>query len=132
LKTSNAVVYLVDDDDAVRESLTACLEAYGFTVEAFTSGEAFQRRAVAGLIGCLILDLQLPQQNGLDILHWLRRTLHSALPVLLISGHGDPAILAAAYRAGIDGYIEKPFQAPVLAEMIWAIFDECQTNADPA
>jgi two-component system response regulator FixJ len=85
-----------------------------------------------GLTGCLVLDLQLPQQNGLDILDWLRRTLHSALPVLMISGHGDPATRAAAYRAGIDGYIEKPFHAPVLAEMIRAILDECQTNAGPA
>jgi FixJ family two-component response regulator len=132
LNTSNAVVYLVDDDDAVRESLAACLEAFGFTVEAFASGEAFQHRAAAGLTGCLVLDLQLPQQNGLDILDWLRRTLYSALPVLMISGHGDPAIRAAAYRAGIDGYIEKPFQATVLAEMIRAIFDDCQTSVDPA
>jgi len=131
LQAPNAVVYLVDDDTAVRESLTACLEAYGFTVEAFASGEAFQLRAASGVAGCLILDLQLPQQSGLDILDWLRHTLHSALPVLMISGHGDQPIRAAAYRAGIDSYIEKPFQALALAEMIRAIFDESQTRADP-
>ena len=131
MATPAATVYLVDDDDAVRESLTALLETHGLVVEAFASGDAFQRHATAGLNGCLILDLQLPHRNGLHVLDWLRRTLHSDLPVLLVTGHGDKATRASAHQAGVNGYLEKPFDTSALADMVKAILEERQRPAGP-
>jgi two-component system, LuxR family, response regulator FixJ len=124
LDTLNDTVYIVDDDEAVRESLAALLETHGFAVEAFASGDAFQERAPAALHGCVILDLQLPHRNGLQILDWLRRTLHSDIPVLLMTGHGDKATRASAHEAGVNAYLEKPFDVAALADMIKAIFAE--------
>jgi FixJ family two-component response regulator len=125
-------VYLVDDDDAVRESLKALLEAHGLPVEAFACGEAFQRRAAVGLAGCLILDLQLPNRNGMHVMNWLRNTIGSNLPVLMITGHGDEAMRATAQRAGVDFYVEKPFDAAALTERVMILLGRGRTGREMA
>jgi FixJ family two-component response regulator len=130
LAALNTIIYIIEDDDAVRESLTALLESHGLMVEAFGSGEAFQRHAAAGLNGCVILDLQLPKRNGLQVLDWLRNTLGSTLPVVLVTGHGDEATRAALRAAGADFYVEKPFDTAALVKLIKTIIGERQPAAD--
>jgi FixJ family two-component response regulator len=132
LAALNTIIYIVDDDDAVRDSLTALLESHGLMVEAFVSGEAFQRRAATGLNGCVILDLQLPRRSGIQVLDWLRHTLGSTVPVVVVTGHGDKVTRSALRKSGADFYIDKPFDATALVDLIKTIVGEDLPTDAPA
>jgi len=103
-----AKIYIVDDDDAVRDSLDAFLTASGYDVRGFASPREFL--AVAGTIefGCVLVDLQMPGMDGLELKKRLNQ-LNIDLPVVVVTGHGDIATAVAAMRAGAKDFIEKPF-----------------------
>jgi len=103
-----AKIYIVDDDDAVRDSLDAFLTASGYDVHGFASPREFL--AVAGTIefGCVLVDLQMPGMDGLELKKRLNQ-LNIDLPVVVVTGHGDIATAVAAMRAGAKDFIEKPF-----------------------
>ena len=103
-----ATVYVIDDDDAVRDSLLFLLEVDGLVGQGFANAEAFLRApTVAG--GCIVSDVRMPGMEGTDLLRLLPlRGVH--LPVILITGHGDLAEAARALAAGAFDVIEKPFQ----------------------
>jgi two-component system response regulator FixJ len=106
--TQRANIYIVDDDDAVRDSLEAFLTASGYEVRAFASPREFL--AVAGTIefGCVLVDLQMPDMDGLELKNRLTQR-NIDLPVVVVTGHGDIATAVAAMRAGAKDFIEKPF-----------------------
>jgi two-component system, LuxR family, response regulator FixJ len=112
-----AVVYVVDDDDAVRDSLSALLESAGYRVAAFESGDAFLRgEAVAAAksgVGCIVSDIRMPGIDGLQLQEALnaRQVL---LPLLFITGHGDVPMAVHALKAGAADFIEKPFDETTL------------------
>jgi two-component system response regulator FixJ len=101
-------IYIVDDDDAVRDSLDAFLTASGYAVRGFASPREFL--AVAGTIefGCVLVDLQMPGMDGLELKNRLNQR-NIDLPVVVVTGHGDIATAVAAMRAGAKDFIEKPF-----------------------
>ena len=103
-----ANIYIVDDDDAVRDSLEAFLSATGYEVRGFASPREFL--AVAGTIefGCVLVDLQMPDMDGLELKNRLNQR-NIDLPVVVVTGHGDIATAVAAMRAGAKDFIEKPF-----------------------
>jgi len=111
-------VYLIDDDDGVRESIHAMLETWDFSVEEFASGEAFLARCNDRLAGCVLLDLDLPGLSGLEVLEQLRSELDNPLPVLLMTGHGDELTKDRAFAAGASAFLEKPFESGVLISMV--------------
>ena len=113
-----ATVYVVDDDDGVRESLQALLESHGFDVEAFASSDAFIENFDSRTRGCLVLDLHLPRVGGLVVLDRLRKTIGSDLPVLLITGHGGKATQAFVLDAGASAYLDKPFDPEVFVAIV--------------
>jgi len=100
-------IFIVDDDDAVRDSLKLLLESYGMTVEDFGSAAQFKNRYRSGICECLILDQHLPGVTGLDFLSSLGAPLPH-LPVILMTGRGDRAIRDRAARLGVSAYLEKP------------------------
>ncbi len=102
------VVYVVDDDDAVRESLTFLLGASGFATEAFESAEAFLEFLPAGATGCVISDVRMPGMTGIDLLQRLSACA-SAVSVILVTGHGDIALAVEAMKLGASDFLEKPF-----------------------
>jgi len=106
--TEQANIYIVDDDDAVRDSLEAFLSASGYDVRGFASPQEFL--AVAGTIGfgCVLVDLQMPGMDGLELKKRLNQR-NIDLPVVVVTGHGDVATAVAAMRAGAKDFIEKPF-----------------------
>ena len=118
MKRAFATVFIVDDDDGVRDSLCALLETHGFVVEDFGSSEAFLARYDGRPHGCLVLDLHLPRSGGMVVLESLHQPVGSRLPVLLITGDGSRTTRAAVLDAGADAYLEKPFQADVLIETV--------------
>jgi two-component system response regulator FixJ len=108
------LAYVVDDDAAVRRSLALLLRSVGFAVEVFESGEAFLRAAAAsapggGLpFGCVLLDLRMPGMDGLAVQREMaERGL--ALPVVVVTAHGDVPLAVQAMRAGASNFIEKPY-----------------------
>jgi two-component system, LuxR family, response regulator FixJ len=116
-------VYVVDDDDGVREALGDLLESVGLSHQSFASSEEFLAVADSTMRGCLLLDVRMPGMSGLG----LQRTLQEhgvLLPVIIITGHGDVPIAVHAMKSGAVDFIEKPFNEQNLLDRIHAILDE--------
>jgi FixJ family two-component response regulator len=122
------IVYIVDDDDPVRDSLRTLLEAFSFEVRDYPSCADFLDRYDGGCRGCMLLDLHQPVMSGLDFLERFGTRL-SGLPVIMISGRADAATLARAKQAGIVAFLEKPFQDDQLLEMIESVFPKTAHEA---
>lgn len=111
--TTDANVFVVDDDADVRDSLCALLESAGLRVEAFASPKKFLASAAPTRSGCLIADISMPEMDGLE----LQRELNNRgakLAVIIITGHGDVPLAVRAMKAGALDFIEKPFDDEVL------------------
>lgn len=101
-------IYIVDDDEALRDSLVWLLESSGYRAEAFASADEFLKVFSTELTGCLLLDVRMPGISGLELFEELRRR-HCALPVVFITGHGDVPMAVSAVKKGAVDFIEKPF-----------------------
>jgi two-component system, LuxR family, response regulator FixJ len=113
----NTHVYIVDDDDAVRDSLSVLLEANGFRVRAFSLAREFLDAASTLPPGCLIADIRMPEMDGLELQHQLTaRSLR--FPTIVITGHGDVPLAVRAMKAGALDFIEKPFSSDAILNSI--------------
>ncbi len=101
------MIFIVDDDDAVRDSLRLLLEAHGMTVEDFDSAVEFAAAYRPHARSCLILDLHLPKMGGLDYLASLGKD-GPELPVIMVTGRGDDASRERAFELGAFAFLEKP------------------------
>jgi len=110
---ADAVVYVVDDDDAVRDSLQALLESNGFHVESFESAAALLSVTGFDPVGCIVSDIRMPGMDGLQLQQELK-TRGEALPLLFITGHADVPVAVTAMKAGAVDFIEKPFEEATL------------------
>lgn len=111
------VVYLVDDDEAVRDSLTILLESHGMHVTAYESCADFLAGYVSKPNSCLVLDQHLPTMSGLDFLE-SHVPAQFRLPVIMISGRVDPGLRARALAAGAFIVLDKPFDEEVILAAI--------------
>lgn len=110
-------VFVVDDDDDIRRSLTRSLEKRGYRVECFASAQEFLRGHDRNRSGCLVLDYGMPGMNGLE----LQRELNdrgATLPIIFITGHGGIPESVQAIKAGAVDFLEKPFRQQVLTDRI--------------
>jgi FixJ family two-component response regulator len=110
-------VYVVDDDEAVRDSLRWLLEANGFKVKAFASAEDFLVGAATEAPGCLVLDVRMPGMSGFELHDELTRR-GIELPLIFITGHGDVPMAVSAMKKGAVDFLEKPFNDEQLCSMI--------------
>jgi FixJ family two-component response regulator len=101
-------VYIVDDDEAMRDSLVWLLESQGFAVTAYSSAEDFLAACRDGMAGCIVLDVRMPGMSGLELYEKLNAR-HCTLPVIFITGHGDVPMAVSALKKGAVDFIEKPF-----------------------
>jgi len=122
-------VYIVDDDEPVRDSLSALLESYGLTVAAFESCPAFIDAYRGPERSCLLLDLHLPVMGGFDLLARFRDRL-AGLPVIVITGRGDRAVRSRVLEAGARDLIEKPFEDEALLTAIRSALTAAPAAAD--
>ena len=106
-------IAIVDDDPAVRDSLTTLLEAAGHTTKSFKSGNLFLETEAANWQGCVLLDVRMPGKDGLTVLQEAL-ALNPALHIVMMSGHGDIPMAVKALRLGAHDFIEKPFQASTI------------------
>lgn len=104
---SSPAVFVVDDDEVVRDSLKVLLESRGFTVHDFASGRQFLDRKDGVTADCLILDVHMPDMTGTELLKILRNA-GDLLPVILITGRNDPVIQAQAKEFGAVTLLDKP------------------------
>ena len=101
-------IFVVDDDEAMRDSMSWVLEGEGYQVACFDSGESFLRARHDDMRGCLVLDVRMPEMSGLE-LHEKLDALGSRLPIIFVTGHGDVPMAVAALQRGACDFIEKPF-----------------------
>ncbi|HEX6961561.1 MAG TPA: response regulator [Lacipirellula sp.] len=113
----NPTVFVVDDDDAVRESLAALLRVRGFEVLAFSAPGAFQRYYRPHMPGCLLLDVCLPRQTGLELYEHLLRE-GKTLPVIFLTAHADVATAVAAMKTGAIEFLQKPCEPEALVASV--------------
>lgn len=107
------LVYLVDDDFSVRDSLSLLIESTGQAVRCFESAFDFLDNFDPDQAGCLILDVRMPSMTGLELQEELARR-DFAIPIIFISGHADVPDSSKAFRAGAVDYMEKPFDSEIL------------------
>jgi len=110
-------VFIVDDDEAVRDSLAVMLETRGFSVRQFASGESFLQALDLDWRGCLLLDIKMPAMDGRALQGELAKR-GCRLPVVFITGHGDVPLAVEAMKAGAADFIEKPLDPEVVLESV--------------
>ena len=115
--TGDPVIFVVDDDRSVRESLRRLLTSVGLTVEVFPSAQAFLGTPRPDSPACLVLDVRLPGLSGLDLQRELSRT-DVSLPIVFLTGHGDIPMSVRAMKAGAVEFLTKPFREQDLLDAI--------------
>lgn len=113
----NAIIHVVDDDQAMRHSLAFLLKSLGHPVESHDSAEAFLRCWQPGLAGCLVLDVRMPGMSGLELQRHLENR-GNTLSIVFLSGHGDIPMVVRAMRAGALQFLEKPCNDQVLLDAV--------------
>lgn len=114
--TSN-LIYIVDDDPAVRDALSIIFDMEEFTVDSFDNGDAFLNAASRQEPACVILDVHMPGRSGIDILKSLNAEEYPA-PIFIISGQGDIPMAVNAIKQGAFDFIEKPFDADTVVQRV--------------
>lgn len=107
------IIYVIDDDDAVRQSLEFLLKTAGIKVRSFESGKAFLEVLPQIRSGCIITDVRMPEITGIDLLKRVKET-NPDLPVIVITGHGDISLAVEAMKIGAVDFLEKPFDDDLL------------------
>jgi FixJ family two-component response regulator len=114
---ANPVVFVVDDDVSIRESLAPLIRTAGWRPETYPSAHAFLARPRAAVPSCLVLDVSLPDLNGLELQKRIGAE-RADLPIIFISGHGDVPMTVRAMKAGAVEFLTKPFSDDVLLAAI--------------
>jgi two-component system response regulator FixJ len=117
------IVHVIDDDDALRESLIFLLRAAKIDVQSHPSATAFLDALPAARTGCVITDVRMPGVSGLDLLRRLKE-LKIAVPVIVITGHGDVALAVEAMKIGAVDFLEKPFDDEALLASVRAALNQ--------
>ncbi len=115
-------VHIIDDDEAVRDSLAIMLETRGFEVTTYATAQAFLSQAERGVAGCVITDIQMPEMNGLQLLRAFRaQNMH--IPVLVVTARASRTLAEEALAQGARAVIEKPFAPEILVRAVQAAVD---------
>src|SRR5450631_3007658 len=113
------IIYVIDDDDAVRQSLEFLLKTAGNSVRSFESAKAFLDILPQLRSGCIITDVRMPDITGIDLLRRLKE-LKIDIPVIVITGHGDISLAVEAMKIGAVDFLEKPFDDDLLLAAVRA------------
>jgi len=126
MSSETTVIHIVDDDAAMRDSLSFLLDVSGFRTRAYASAEALLEQAGDLQSGCILTDVRMPGMNGLDLVRKVRE-LGLPHPVVVMTGHGDVPLAVEAMKAGARDFIEKPFSDEFLLR---ALRSACETPAE--
>ena len=112
-------VHVVDDDEAIRQSISFLLRKAGYTVETYPAGAIFLKAVTRKSQGCVLLDVRMPDIDGLEVQARLSQQ-GIAMPVVMLTGHGDVTLAVRAIKAGAIEFLEKPFERLMLIDAIEA------------
>jgi len=126
---ASGVVHVVDDDEAVRESLGFLLETEGLKVRTYESALALLDRRQELETGCIITDVRMPEMSGLELIARLK-ALGADLPVVVMTGHADVPLAVEAMKAGVVDFIEKPFDDEAMLLAVRAALDRARKGGD--
>lgn len=115
--TTGGTVFIVDDDEGVRTSLTILLESTGLRAEAYPSAPEFLARYQADQPGCLVLDVRMPGMDGMALQRELAAR-QALIPVIFVTGHGDVPLAVEAMKNGAFDFLQKPFRHEDLLERV--------------
>ncbi|NIF48568.1 response regulator transcription factor [Enterobacter sp. Ap-1006] len=124
-------IWLIDDDAAIRDSLSLLLATVGWQTQAFDSAQAFQQNAgdLSQLDGCMLLDIRMPGKTGLTLLEeWTQQGL--ALPVIIMTGHGNIDLCRRAFKNGAFEFLTKPVDADLLFEVVGAAMEQQKAKVE--
>lgn len=125
---SPSLIHIIDDDDALRDSICELLGAFDFQTQAYASAEDFLGEFEEGPpAGCIVSDVCMPGMSGVDLMLRLRR-VESRIPVILITGHGDIRLAVEAMKAGAHDFLEKPFDADTLIDTVTQALNRSQAQ----
>lgn len=127
--TDKRLVHIIDDEDGVRRSASFMLKTSGFAVRCWESGVAFLKEVRHAELGCILLDIRMPEMGGLEVQAALNER-GVAMPIIVLTGHGDVEIAVKAMKAGAIDFLEKPFDADLLLAAIQRGFDRIDSAAD--
>lgn len=120
--TDKKLVHIVDDEEAIRRSASFMLKTSGYAVETWATGVAFLKEIRHVPQGCVLLDVRMPEMDGLDVQQALLER-GVTMPVIILTGHADVSIAVRAMKAGAVDFLEKPFEKAVLISAIETAFD---------
>ncbi|CAM4089087.1 response regulator transcription factor [Kerstersia similis] len=123
------MVYIVDDDEAVRDSLRWLLEANGYRVTAFDNAEVFLSQYDPGQLAVLIADVRMPGMSGLELQEQLLAR-KAPIPIIFITGHGDVPMAVASMKKGAADFLEKPFNESDLRQIVGRMLDQAAERHD--
>jgi two-component system, LuxR family, response regulator FixJ len=124
----NGVVYVIDDDEAVRQSLEFLLGTADIEVRTYPSAKAFLDGLSEVAAGCVITDVRMPGMSGIELLQRVQE-IRPGLPVIVITGHGDVPLAVEAMKVGAVDFLEKPFDDELLLAAVRAAF-RCKDGDD--
>jgi len=126
-----STVYIVDDDEAVRDSLRWLLEANGYRVRAYQSAEHFLEEYEPEQVGVLIADVRMPGMSGLELQEQLLAR-KAPLPIVFITGHGDVPMAVSTMKKGAVDFLEKPFNESDLREIVARMLEQASQRVSQA
>lgn len=126
-----ATVHVIDDDDAVRDSLALLMEAAGMTAHAYDSAEDFLERIEKAQPGCVVTDVRMPDMSGIELLHRLNDRL-DRFAVIVLTGEADVPMAVEALKAGALDLIEKPYAADAILAAVTRAVRQVEATSDRA
>jgi two-component system response regulator FixJ len=128
---NDAMVHVIDDDDAARDALRFMLEAAGVRVRTYESATAFLARLTEAEPGCVITDVRMPEINGIELLERIKKA-DDRFPVIIITGHGDIPLAVEAMKLGAVDFFEKPYDDEALLAAVESALNRQHKDADRA
>jgi two-component system, LuxR family, response regulator FixJ len=125
---ADAIVHVIDDDEAVRQSIEFLLRTSGVTARTYDSASAFLDVLPTIESGCIITDVRMPGISGIDLLRHLGE-MQIRIPVIVITGHGDVPLAVEAMKSGAVDFLEKPFEDDLLLRSVRSALNRSQENA---
>ena len=122
---THGTVYVVDDDEAIRDSICWLLEASGYNVELYESGESFIAHYNPVTIAVLLLDIRMNGMSGLEVQNFLREK-KADIPIIFMTDHGDVPMAVNALKKGAVDFIEKPFDLQALKQQVEEMLDDAR------
>jgi two-component system response regulator FixJ len=119
MQADKPCIYIIEDDEAVRDSLALVLDSVGYQVKQFATADAFLSFYNPNLSGCIVLDIRMPGMDGMELQMRLN-TLNSILPIIFVTGHGDVPMAVEAMQRGALDFVQKPYREQELLGKITA------------